>query len=328
MKIEISSFIAQIRLGEAQSFQNMQVIPLFSDQEEDLVYWTLKEALDKGLLLIKEVSSGGSVPELKVINEGDIPVLLLDGEEVAGAKQNRILNTTILVKEKSEIIIPVSCTEQGRWSYRTKHFYDSGVVSPSFMRAQKTSAVNASLVQYRTYDSDQGAVWKDVRCLSKQMEVESPTGAMRDVFEQKRDTLEDYIKAFNVVPSQKGILVFVDGEIAGCDIFSRTDVFEQIFPKLIKSYAMDSLIGDRRKITVSSNPQGEAAQFLEEIKYCEEKRYFSPGWGADYRFEGPDKVGTALVVEDQVIHMAVFKTKKEEKIDPMPGYRTRRGHRI
>ena len=29
MKIEISSFIAQIRLGEAQSFQNMQVILLF-----------------------------------------------------------------------------------------------------------------------------------------------------------------------------------------------------------------------------------------------------------------------------------------------------------
>ena len=97
MKIEISSFIAQIRLGEVQSFRNMQVVPLFSDQEEDLVYWTLKEALDKGLLLIKEVSSGGSVPELKVINEGDIPVLLLDGEEVAGAKQNRIINSTILV---------------------------------------------------------------------------------------------------------------------------------------------------------------------------------------------------------------------------------------
>ena len=328
MDIIISSFISQIRLGEVQTFQNMQVVPLFSDQKEELVYWTLKEALDKGQLLIQEISSGGSVPELKVINQGDIPVLLLDGEEVAGAKQNRVLNTTILVKEKSEIVIPVSCTEQGRWAYRTKHFYDSGVVSPSFMRAKRASAVNVSLEQNQTYRSDQGAVWNDVEYLRGQMKVESPTGALRDVFEQKRETLEDYIKAFNAIPLQNGILVLVDGEIAGCDIVSRTDVFGKMFSKLIKSYAMDSLIRDRRKITISSNPLGEAAHFLEEIKYCEEKRYFSPGWGADYRFESPDKVGTVLVVENQVIHMAFFKTKKEEKIGPMSGYRTRRDYRL
>ena len=328
MDFIISSFISQIRLGEVQTFQNMQVVPLFSDQKEELVYWTLKEALDKGQLLIQEISSGGSVPELKVINQGDIPVLLLDGEEVAGAKQNRVLNTTILVKEKSEIVIPVSCTEKGRWSYRTKHFYDSGVVSPSFMRAKRASAVNVSLERNQTYCSDQGAVWNDVEYLRGQMKVESPTGAMRDVFEQKRETLEDYIKAFNTVPLQNGILVLVDGEIAGCDIVSRTDVFGKMFSKLIKSYAMDSLIRDRRKITISSNPLGEAAHFLEEIKHCEEKRYFSPGWGADYRFEGPDKVGSVLVVENQVIHMAFFKTRKDEKIDPMSGYRTRRDYRL
>jgi len=59
------------------------------------VYLTLKEALEKRLLVIKEVSAQASVPELKVINNADLPVLLLDGEELAGAKQNRVLNTTM-----------------------------------------------------------------------------------------------------------------------------------------------------------------------------------------------------------------------------------------
>ena len=59
------------------------------------MYLTLKEALEKRLLVIKEVSAQASVPELKVINNADLPVLLLDGEELAGAKQNRVLNTTM-----------------------------------------------------------------------------------------------------------------------------------------------------------------------------------------------------------------------------------------
>lgn len=135
----ISDFISQIHFREAQCFQNMQVIQLFSDVEECLYYLTLKEALEKKLLLIQEVSTGGSVPELKVINHSDDPVLLLDGEELSGAKQNRVLNTTILVKGNSEVIIPVSCTEQGRWSYQTDRFYDSDIISPSFLRAKKAS---------------------------------------------------------------------------------------------------------------------------------------------------------------------------------------------
>lgn len=328
MEMIISDFIAQIRFGEVQTFQNLQAIPLFLDQQEDLVYLTLKEALEKRFVLIQEVSQGGSVPELKVTNQADLPVLLLDGEELAGAKQNRVLNTTILVNAKSEVMIPVSCTEQGRWSYRTSQFYDSGVVSPSFIRASKASSVNASLKENMTYHSDQRVVWDDVAFLRKEAKVDSSTGAMKDVFEQKKDTLEDYLRAFRLVPSQKGIFVFVDGEIAGWDILSREGAFQDLFPKLLKSYAMDALIKDQKKVTLSRDPIKEARRFLEEIKDCQEKKYPSTGLGEDYRFEGQDKVGSALVVERQVIHMAFFRISQEEQTGRMSGFKRRRGYRI
>ncbi len=41
------------------------------------------------------------------------------------------------------------------------------------------------------------------------------TGAMRDVFEAKKNVLEDYLKSFKLQDGQKGVLVFIGGEVAG-----------------------------------------------------------------------------------------------------------------
>ena len=46
---------------------------------------------------ITEVSDAGRVSELKVVVKGERAVLLVDGEELVGAKQNRVLNLSMLV---------------------------------------------------------------------------------------------------------------------------------------------------------------------------------------------------------------------------------------
>jgi len=47
-----------------------------------------------------------------------------------------------------------------------------------------------------------------------------------------------------------------------------------------------------------------AKAFLTEAAACEEKIYDSVGLGKDYRYSGPKLVGSALAVEDAVIHTA------------------------
>ncbi len=74
----------------------------------------LKETLIQNLLKITELNDSGAVPQLKVMKNAELPVLILDVEELMGAKQNRIVNTNILLSEKFETIIPVSGVEQGR----------------------------------------------------------------------------------------------------------------------------------------------------------------------------------------------------------------------
>jgi hypothetical protein len=91
------------------------MFPLLNGGGHTRSYQTLREALAAGTLRVTEVSEGGSVPRLSAVNDGDKAVLILDGEELVGAKQNRIANLTILVPAKRTIPIPVSCVEAGRW---------------------------------------------------------------------------------------------------------------------------------------------------------------------------------------------------------------------
>ena len=305
----------------------MQVIPLFTEGEGGPVYLTLKEALEKRLLVVTEVSAQASVPELKVINNADVSVLLLDGEELAGAKQNRVLNASILVKEKSELIVPVSCTEQGRWSYQTDEFFNSENIMSFKIRGKKAANVTDSLKESGSYHSDQGAIWENIEEMSYNAGVHSPTGAMKDVYEGKKDDLEEYIKAFQCLPHQKGMFVFMGGEVVGWDMLSRESAFEVIFPKLVKSYAMDAVL-EKNKKKEDVVWRETAGKFMEEIKECQEKKYASLGQGWDYRFEGKDKVGSALVFDDIIIHIAFFKMSKEERIGRMSGYKRRREYRI
>lgn len=82
MSVKIKELLDTIEVGQAQSLDNVTVFPLFMRDDGRLDYMTLKDALEKKLIAIKEVSAGGSVPELVVEVAADINVLILDGEEL------------------------------------------------------------------------------------------------------------------------------------------------------------------------------------------------------------------------------------------------------
>src|SRR4051794_37686553 len=93
----IAEALSAVELGVPQTHQNLTVFPLLAREPKSAHYLTLDEALARGALLVTEVGESGMVPELTVLSRGPEPVLLVDGEELVGAKQNRVLNLTILV---------------------------------------------------------------------------------------------------------------------------------------------------------------------------------------------------------------------------------------
>lgn len=344
MDKSVGSCLLEMELGAGQSFENMTVFELTRPANGGPEYITLGEALAKGALTVTEVSEGGSVPELMVANKGEVAVLLLDGEELRGAKQNRVLNTTILVGPKSATKVPVSCVEHGRWSYESPQFAESGNVMHREMRALNLGRVSASLFARKEFRSDQNEIWEKVSEMACEMNVPTATGAMRDVYAAKGADLDGYLKGFRLAGGQKGVLVFIEGRPAGLDFVSRDSAFAILFPKLVKSYAMEAMLlagrrkkgrgkGDAAEALARPAPD-EAREFLKRASSSEEKKYESVGLGWSYRYAAPGLVGSALAYNDKVVHMAFFGVDEDggtvagEDPGTMAGSRVRRNFRL
>jgi len=321
----IADYIYQTELGQLQEHQGMGVFPLYQKGGE-CTYLTLTEALDAEVLIITEIDDVASVPELKVQNHAYMPVLLLDGEELVGAKQNRVLNTTILLKPHSETVIPVSCTEQGRWSYNSLEFAESGNVASYRMRRTKSASVNNSLRQKGEFCSNQRLVWDEIDEVSEKARTNSNTRALQDVYHSRRRDLDEYLESFPLEEGQKGLLVMVNGEVMGLDILSSASAYQLLHQKILKSYALEAMLSEGEG-EGTFNGSERARSFLDVACLSVDEKHKSVGYGWDHRLEGPQIVGSALTYQDQVIHMALFQMEENEKIGAMSSYRKRRDFR-
>jgi hypothetical protein len=289
----------------------MAVFPLLYDKENTTDYLLLDEALEKELIVITEVDEDGDVPELKVENRSKNNLLILDGEELVGAKQNRVVNVTILIAAQARLTIPVSCVEQGRWSYQEQRFMSKERVMPSQMRMKKSMAVNASLAAGGSFEADQGAIWDMIDDKKVRFNVDSSTSAMGDIYEHEKDSLNDYMKHFEVVDNQAGILVMINDRIAGCDCFGKYNTFSKTFPKIIKSYAFDAIDVNEGKDKYMFSKK-KASGFMNDISSCLIKGGPSVSMGTDLRLVSEKVIGSALAVENELIHLTAF--AKEEKV--------------
>ncbi len=306
----VAEFLEGIMVGEGRAYGGLTVFPLHHPQKPRPLCVTLDEALHRGTLEVREVSEEGSVPELLVANGGERPVLVLDGEEVVGARQNRVLNTSVLVAAGAELKIPVSSTEAGRWSCRSERFSASPYVMPRSCRREKNLSVHGSLEARMGFRSDQDGVWDSVRMMSADLGTGSRTEAMREIFDGRRAELEDFVRSLKPVPGQKGLLVFLGGEPAGLDMLSRLGAYSALHPKLLRGYAVEALVlrngAGGRKPGIK-----QARAFLKDLKGCSESVFKSTGLGPDHRFRSPRALGTALVWRKRVIHAAFFRADEE-----------------
>jgi hypothetical protein len=302
---QIQEFLENVKLGGKQTHLNLALFPLLASDAGTPDYMTLEEALGQGMVEITEVTQGGVVPDLKLINKSPNKLLVVDGEEVVGAKQNRIVNASFLIAGRTEITIPVSCVEQGRWSYRSQNFASGKKVMPAILRHNNQRAVAMNLKEGIGYRSDQGMIWDELALKAARMKTHCPTGAMADLFEAQKDRLGEYLKAFRLVDCQVGAVFAISGKVVGLECFGYQQTFSKFFHKLVQSYALDALdwVEDAGKTQVSIEPVGH---FLDGVQKAPGKSHPSLGLGENVRFENNSVSGASLVHEGRVLHLSAF----------------------
>jgi hypothetical protein len=299
------TMLCGLEIGEPTVFGGMTVFPLKGTATRR-EYVTLAEALRDRTVEVTELTDSGSVPELRLVNKGEQPIFLLDGEELIGAQQNRVLNLSVLAPANASLVIPVSCVEQGRWQVGQSQFQGGAQVQFASGRGKKLQRVTESMKQGNGRRSDQQEVWADIQGLFARLGKQSQTGAMADAFAGQFEDVERYVSVFRMTSGQTGLAVALNGKMQGLDLFDSSDTLRYLLPKLIRSWALEAIAS---KSTEPGAPvQADSLeQFLARVRGADVLRQPGVGLGEDLRLSSKSVAGAALSSFDRIVHLAAFR---------------------
>jgi hypothetical protein len=320
--------LLEVTAGEPLRRENLTIFPLIAEPQPELPYLLLGDALDLGLVSIGEVGSG-SVPSLQAVNRGDLDVLILDGEQLIGAKQNRITNRTIILQAKTETVIPVSCMEQGRWHHVSEEFrsrpkprHAPPRVRRKAREVESAYAAAPSMANAGVLYAAQGEVWREIADVGVSMGVRSDTGAMDEIYDRHTESVDDWIATFPCREDQVGLLAFLGRRPLGLDVVGGHAMYERLHDRFLGGYVMDALARTRRREGKAPGSQAasiapdRASRFLSIVGASSRGRAPTVGKGTYHLIAGR-AIGAELsdVVDsrERLAHLSAF-----------PGHRSNR----
>jgi hypothetical protein len=292
-----------ITVAEPTVVGRLAVFPLIADHSPSVRYVSFAEAVQRGAS-VKELAGGASVNDLVVHNPLDLPVLLYEGEEVLGAQQNRTFDVSVLVGADSAVRVPVSCVEAGRWDggRHDEAFAPAPQTANPRLRRMKNTQARARVAAGLEARAVQGEVWREVADTAARHGVDSPTGAMHDVFERRRDQLDAVVGAVEMHCSQVGMLAAIGGRFVVLDHVSDVEAFAAIHGPLVQGYALDALDAP----DAAPPAIDDARDFLELLLAtpCTPGRAVGLGEGLRFAFGG--LAGTGLICEGELVTLTAF----------------------
>ena len=151
--------------------------------------------------------------------------------------------------------------------------------------------------------SDQGAIWREVSRKLGAMGSRSPSQELEQVYRDHAARLQDLVARLHPPADCHGVVFVVSGRIAGADLFDQPATLAKLWTKLVRASALDAMESPEAAAPVAS---AEVSNWLRGAAGAEVESYPSPGLGRDLRLRSAAALGSALVVDEQAVHVELF----------------------
>ena len=262
-----------LHLASGVSYANLTVFPVYAEapapaRPAPAEYVTLAEGMDRGSVGAREFDdtcvraqggqpdppAGTTIPHysvtnasqgnehrganvLLVTNTAPQPTYVPDGQVVPGGGQDRGAAADTLVPARSaQVGVAAFCVEQHRSDGPSADFRKSvSIAMPSVRYAMQVVG-------------DQNPVWESVHQATQHFGAATPTGTYAALASSRaaQEAVQPYAAALTVpIQAQSpgrvvGVVAAINGRIVCTDLYKNPTLFNQMWPALLRSYALQA----------------------------------------------------------------------------------------
>ena len=264
------NFLQKDSEAKVYTYENLRLYPVYAKESFKShfknvgKYMPLTEAIQKKKVQITEKDQSGTVNSLTIQNLSSDTVIIICGDVVKGGKQDRIIETDMVLAPKSgKKELKVFCVESGRWNDGRQTAMVSNRQSQNNVTASAPSKSAAafdghfnkgsmSLRKVVEKEKDQSKVWAEVDKINSSNKTQTSTKTYTALTNSNdySKRLQQYITFFqnkfaadsNII----GVVVVSGNKVLGCDLFATPALFKTQFPSLLHSYATEAIVSGGR----------------------------------------------------------------------------------
>jgi hypothetical protein len=267
--------MAELHVGHGTLRGAMTIFPIWGEFTSTLTGTTDVQ--------VGECAGGAKVDTLQVVNRGEEPALLLEGQVLEGGWQNRMLARSVVVERFSHEDVDVVCVEEQRWNGATTH---------RVAGRRGSLRVRAGL---RDVADRQSAVWERVRHYEDQHGA-TRTRSFTDHADRRAAQVESLVADLRPLPGQIGVIVGLAGQPAVAEVFGNDQLLMRELDSILRAAALDAL-----DLAPTPTPSRRARRFLDRAAVAPVRSTRPAGAGSSVegstpfvQISGLDHVGSAV----------------------------------
>jgi ARG/rhodanese/phosphatase superfamily protein len=297
----VAAWIGGLELGPATQAGPLEIVPVLWSGANGVPSLLAHRALADGGLEIVE-KNGGVVQELLALSKSPVPILILEGETLLGAKQNRMVAHTVVVGPGTRVVIPVGCMERGRWHMRSAKF-SSGVGSSAwYMKRDAKQDVMEARFDGMAPSLKQSRLWSQVEDELQRESVISPSSDYHTVMEARSSDAAACVQGIRALPGQVGVMAVRDGALVGLELVGHPETWGQMSDRVLTS-----LLPAAYDESPSRGRRG-GRDWMSAVRDAAERLKARPavGLGRDVEIEDGGLIGSGVWMGDRFAHLSVY----------------------